>query len=361
MTGILGLLGLKDTDNSYLNAIGQAGVYTALQTWSARINMDMEQAMGVFVSGMTENYKERYYLPGGGRLQERGEFSRTGAVRATGSWDVAYPLHDFGAQVVASDVAWAKMTAQQLVRHTDTVRNQYAATVRFQIMRRILNNTALSFADPEYGTLTCPPLASGDGTLYPPVVGSETEADDTHHLESGYAASAISDTNNPLITIRDEIAEHFGESTGGDNVVVFISNNAERAKIEALTEFVPVEDQFIRSGGNADVPTRLPSIPGTIIGRAHGVWVSVWRWLPSAYMIGVHLEAEAPLKMRVDPAASGLPRGLALVSQFADTSFPMVGAEWRTRFGVGVANRLNAVVMELGSGGSYSIPTGYTF
>jgi hypothetical protein len=39
----------------------------------------------------------------------------------------------------------------------------------------------------------------------------------------------------------------------------------------------------------------------------------------------------------------------------------MVGAEWRTRFGVGVANRLNAVVMELGSGGTYTIPTGYTF
>jgi hypothetical protein len=33
--------------------------------------------------------------------------------------------------------------------------------------------------------------------------------------------------------------------------------------------------------------------------------------------------------------------------------------EWRWRFGLGTRNRLNGVIMELGVGGSYSIPSDY--
>jgi hypothetical protein len=74
-------------------------------------------------------------------------------------------------------------------------------------------------------------------------------------------------------------------------------------------------------------------------------------------MLGIHLDAPAPLKKRVDPTAVGLGRGLQLVSE--DTDHPFVGSHWSHRFGFGVANRLSAVVMELGTGGTYTIPTAY--
>jgi hypothetical protein len=74
-------------------------------------------------------------------------------------------------------------------------------------------------------------------------------------------------------------------------------------------------------------------------------------------MLAVHLEAPAPVIKRVDPAATGLGRGLQLVAE--DESFPFTASFWRHRFGFGVGNRLNGVVMELGTGGTYTVPAAY--
>ncbi len=137
----------------------------------------------MFVEEQTENFKERYKLPGGGRLQRRGGYAASGAVKAYGGYDVAYPLEDFGAQLADSDVALAYMTLQDLDRHLDTIFAQDANTVRFELLKALLNNTQDTFVDPLHGSLTIEPLANGDSVTYPPVLGSETEATDTHYLE----------------------------------------------------------------------------------------------------------------------------------------------------------------------------------
>jgi hypothetical protein len=62
--------------------------------------------------------------------------------------------------------------------------------------------------------------------------------------------------------------------------------------------------------------------------------------------------------MRVDPASTGLGQGLQLVAE-SDTH-PFSASHYSHRFGLGAGNRLNGVVMELGTGGTYSIPSGYS-
>lgn len=356
MTAIFGLIGLNDSDYAYVNTAGQALVFGAANMYIAKANQDMLDAIGVFVEEVTETYKERYKLPGGGRLQKRGGQAQSAAVKAAGAWDVAYPLEDFGAQVAETDVAMAYMTPQEFQRHVDTVIAQNANTVRHEILYRIFNNTQRSFVDPQWATLLVEPLANGDAALYPPVLGSESEATENHYLESGYAAASISDTNNPYATMVDELEEHFGDRTGGNNIVTFI-NQAQVAKTSDLTDFDEVPDRFIRVGSNTDVPESLPLVPGKIIGRVSGTWVVQWRWIPSGWMFSMHLDEVPPLKMRVDPAATGLGRGLQLVAR--EEKYPIESAHWRHRFGVGTGNRLNGVVMELGTGGTYSIPTAY--
>lgn len=356
MAGIFGILGLQDTDRSYVNTIGQSIVYTATQTLLQQYNSDLQAALMLFVEGETDGYKERYKAPGGGRLQRRGGQAPSAAVKAGGSWDVAYPLEDFGAQVAGDDVALAYMTMQEYQRHLDTVMIQDMNTVRYEMLRALFNNTAGTFVDPLYGSLTIERLANGDSVTYPPVLGSESEATENHYLESGYAATAISDTNNPYVTIRQELEEHFGASTGGDNIAAFI-NPAEVPETEDLSDFDGVEDRFIRVGANTDVPVMLPNAPGRIVGRTNGVWIIEWRWMPANYILGIHLDVPAPLKMRVDPADTGLARGLSLVA--TEQNYPLQSSHWRHRFGMGVGNRLNGVVMELGTGGTYTVPTGY--
>lgn len=361
MSGIFGLLNLADVspDQVYVNNLGQSLVYTATQRYLDRVNEDMMAAMSVFVERMTTDYSTRYKLPGGGRLQKRGGQAQSGAVKAGGAWNVGFPLEDFGAQVAGDDVALAYMTLAEYDRHVATVLVQDANTVRHEILKALLNNTQRTFLDP---TLTTPtvlvePLANGDSVVYPPVLGSETEATDNHYLESGYATASISNTNNPIPTIVAELTEHFGDRTGGEEIVVF-TTVAISAMLQTLTAFDPVNDRFIRVGDNTDVPINLPNVPGKIVGRMNGAWIVEWRWVPTNYMIGIHLEEQAPLLMRVDPPQTGLGTGLQLVAR--DFNYPIQSAHWRHRFGIGAGNRLNGVVMEMGTGGTYSIPTGYS-
>ena len=357
MSGIFGALGLNDTDRVFLSTLGQRVVYDAVNQVLAQHNADLAAAMSVFVEQTTTDHKLRYKLPGGGRLQRLGGQSQAGAVKAYGSWDVAFPLEDFGAAVGADRVSYAYMSVQDLDRHLNTVMQQNINTVRFEMLRALLNASQDTFVDPLWGSLSIEPLANGDAVVYPPVLGSESEATDTHYLESGYAGSAISDTNDPYTTIRDELEEHFGVPTGGSNIVCFI-NNAQRAKTLALTDFDQVPDAFVRQGDDTAVPFNLPSnVPGTVLGRQSGCWVVEWRWIPANYILGVHLEAPRPLFRRIDPADTGLGDGLQLVAE-SDTH-PFTMSHYSHRLGLGCANRLNGVVMELGTDGTYTTPTAY--
>jgi hypothetical protein len=356
MSGIFGLLGLADGDLSYVNVVGQKLVFDAANEYLRVVNEDINNAYTVFLQAPTENHKERYKLPGGGRLQKRGGAAPSAAVKAYGGWDVAYPLEDFGAALTETDVAMAYTTIAMMQRHLDTIRIQSINTRRYEILRRIFKNTTDTFVDPrdDVGSLTIQPLANNDSVVYPPVLGAEAEAAEMHYLESNYTVANISETNNPLITLRNELEEHFGAPTGYGSIAVFVPA-ASVSKLEALTDYDQVKDNYIINGTNADLPTNLPKVPGRVIGRCNGVWVVEWRWIPDNYAVAIDLETEAPLKMRFDLASSGLPQGLTLVSQ--NDKYPLVEAQYRDRFGVGAANRLNGVVLEFGTGGTYTIPS----
>lgn len=363
MGNIYGALGIAEyqADQVYIQTVGYALVYEATNQLLQQYNNELNAAMSAFVERDTEEHSLRYKLPATGRLQRRGGKGQTGAQKASGSWDVSFPLEEFGDVVSGDDIALAYMTAAEYQRHLDGVLNRNTGTVRYEILKAIFNNTARTFTDPLLNTptLTIQPLANGDSVVYPPVLGSETEATEDHYLESGYAASAISDTNDPYATIANELEEHFGAIQGGSNIAVFI-NNAQVPKTRDLTTFVGLSDMGIVPGSNTDVLQGLPSVPGRVVGRMEdsGVWVVEWRWVPANYMIGIHLDAPRPILRRVDIAATGLGRDLQLVQ--TEVEVPFTSKLWRHRFGMGVGNRLNGVVMELGSGGTYTIPSGYS-
>jgi len=359
MSAIFGLARLDATEYPYVVRADQRLIYDATLQYVNMQLTDVSRAEAVFIQEQTELVQERYQLPGSGRMTQRADGVRGAAVRAYNGWNVAYPIYDYGEQIAATRVDMAYLTPQEYERHVNTIITRYVNERRWQMLHHLMDDgggSAFSFDDKRAGTLSVQPLANGDSVVYPPVMGSTTEATEDHYSESGYADSSISDSNNPLITLRDELVEHFGSMTGGDNIVAFV-NNADMPYLEDLTDFTPVEDRFIRSGSNVDVPFNLPNVPGTIRGRANGVWVVEWRWVPDNYLLALHLEAAPPLKERVHPAATGLARGLHL--QYADEAAPIESAEWGAYFGFGCGNRLNGAVLELGTGGTYTVPTAY--
>jgi len=362
MATIFGTVGLGDSDRVFARTEGQSVIYDIARQYVAERNADLMQQMGLFLQEQTESYKERFKLPGGGHLEERGGGTApVASAKTTGYWDVAYPLFDFGRAVSFDFVTRGYMTAAEMQQHIDGVIAANVNTVRHQMLRRLFNSNAQTVTDERVGSLTVQALANGDSTLYPPVQGATAEATDNHYIETNYTSANISDTNNPLVTIERELVEHFGGSgTGYSNVMVLI-NTAEQAKIEALANFVEVPDNYVRPGQDTAVPFGLPTIPNSarLIGRSNGCWVAVWDWIPATYMLGIHLEAPKPLKMRVDLMDTGLGSGLQLRAE--DERFPLTTASWVNRFGFGVGNRLNGVMVEVAAGGSYTVPSGYAF
>lgn len=353
MTAIYGVLGIDESERRYLREFGQKVIFEAVNQVLQMYSEDLRRALAVFVEEETSDAQRRYMLPGGGTLQRRGGQAQSAAVKTIGYWDVAFPLEEWGDQIAADRVDYAYMTVQDLDRHLRTVMIRDANTVRTELLRALFNNSAWTFQDPIAGTLTVQPLANGDAVLYPPVLGSDTEAQENHYIEAGY--TNITDTQDPYELVVDELEEHFGAVSGGEDVVAFI-NPAQVGETLALTDFIPVVDNRIQPGQDTSQPVNLPNVPGRVLGRhARGIWVVEWRWVPQNYILGLHLNAPAPAIVRVDPDFTGLPRGLTLVAE--SDLYPFTQSHYSRRFGIGVGNRLNGVVVELGNDGSFDVPS----
>lgn len=349
MATIYGVMGLADSTR--VSVAGEVAVYDTVTALLAAYQRDLDAAMAALVqTPATTDYKENYYVPTGGQMQMLDEFGRPAAVKPFLKWDCSYDLMMFGDQFAQSDVALAKMTLAEAQRQLETVTLRHTQTVRHQILRHLLNKTNATFVDPEKGSLTIRRLANGDGTMYPPVLGSTTEAEENHYLGLNY--TAISNTNNPYAAAKAELCEHFGD---GD-IVTFI-NSAQIAETAALSAFRQAQDPAVREGSATGVVTgSLANVPGTIIGKMDGgSWISNWEWIPSGYLLSVHLGAPAPLKKRVDPEDSLV--GLRLVAKQAE--YPLQESFYRDRFGFGVANRLGAVAYQLVASTTYTTPAAY--
>lgn len=365
MSGIFGALNINDTDRVFISTFGQQVIYDAITMLMQRYNAELDAALSIFVEEKTVNHQEKYKLPGGGRLQRLGNQAPAAAVKTTGDWTVAYPLEGFGAALAGNRIDMAYMTAQDLNRHLDTIMFMDTNTVRFELLKALFNNNARSFTDPLWGALTVQPLANGDGVNYPPVIGAEAEiTTHSHYAGSNYISANISDTNDPYLTLRDNLEEHFGTPTGGSNIVAFI-NNAETQKSKALTAFDTVQDRFVIPNVSKEYADRqyaslaVPAgLPGRLLGRHNaGIWIAEWRWIPAGYILAAHLDAPKPLKKRVDPPDTGLAQGLALVAK--DPDYPIDTSYYEDRFGFGVGNRLSAAVLQLVASTSYTVPTLY--
>jgi hypothetical protein len=357
MSSIFGNLNLNDTDRVFNATQGQTVIYDAIMAYVARVNAEAASAYSVFVSETTANYKERYKLPGSGYMQEVSPDQKPDSVKSYGSWDVAYPLRNYADAVNGSLVSRAYMTVAELEAQTLGIVNRSVNTMRRELLRALLYKADETFVDPLWGSLTIKGLATGsdDGVLYPPVLGSMTEAVRQRYAGTNYLTAAISDTNNPFATIQDALVADFGQQQGNSNIVVFI-NTAEKAKTIALTDFDPLNDRFIVPGANVNQLSNLPAnLPGTIIGRTNGCWVVEWPFIPATYMLGIHLDAPAPLKKRIDPADTGLGDGLRLVAE--DEEYPFKASYWQNRFGFGCGNRLNGMALYLASSTTYTSPT----
>ena len=67
---IAGILGIADSERTYVEGVGQRQVFEATQEYVAMVNNDLAEVSNLFIDRVTEDHKFRAYLPGDGELQE---------------------------------------------------------------------------------------------------------------------------------------------------------------------------------------------------------------------------------------------------------------------------------------------------
>ena len=355
---LFGHLQLADSDRPFTIVQGQEMMYRETQEVFARWNMEFEDTMDIFIAETTSNFKERFKLPGNGFLQEESSansIAPSAVVKASGQWDVAYPLRQYGAAMTWDDVTLSYMSLQEYENHVQTVINQNNATLINLILKAVFNPSPAAFRDPIHGTIQPVGLANGDGVLYPPKFGSTTEATENLYLAPGYTEAQISNTNDPTVAVRDTLEPHFGFPQGGSPIVAFFNTSAVQY-LRALAGFDEFTNRYLVPGSNVTTLYNLPESPasGRIVGVCNGVVIVEWPRIPTGYCFGIHLDAVKPLKRRRDPEDTGLGVGLQMVAEESD--HPFRSARWRHRVGFGVGNRLNGVVINFNSGGTYGVP-----
>jgi hypothetical protein len=354
-TTIWGLLQVSDA-NTPVQTVGQQLTFEAINRFAARHNTNVGNIIRRFVDDTTTDIETYYETPGGGMMQETNRLSRPGAVKTYGRYNVGFPIRDARDQIAGDDITFAYLTLAQLQRQVTNIFIRHLNWVRFHILRALFNNANETFFD-EFlqREITVRRLANTDGTIYAPNLNAETGTDDNHYLVSGYLSSAISNTNNPFITLRDEITEHSGDG----NIVVFI-NPAQSAVVKALADFVGYTDPMIRLPTDSTVITGAApdGLPGTVIGRVSSVWVVEWTTIPADYMVALDISQPPPLRKRIDIATNIQGRGqLALIAR--QQEFPLEESFWRDRHGYGVGNRLGTAIMQFKASGTYDIPAAY--
>lgn len=361
MAGLLGHLNMADTDRPFTIVNGQEVMYRETELVFQRWSEDMAAAKELFVQERTENFQERYKLPGSGYSQEEdtgGDAAPSAAVKASGYWQVAYYLRQFGDTLSFDDVVLGYMTMKEFENHLQTVINRNNNLEFGLILKALFNNLVQTFNDPIHGSLSVQPLANGDDVTYPPVFGSVIDATANNYLAPNYIESGITDTNNPFKLIRDTLEPHFGFPQGGSPIIALVNTSAV-TYARQLTDYDEFTNRYLLPGGNVTTLIDLPEgfQGGRIVGVCNGVVIIEWPRIPSGWILGMHLDAPKPLKQRIDPVNTGLSPGLKMITR--DMEHPFINNRWRNRIGFGVGNRLNGVALALNGTTSYTIPTIY--
>lgn len=356
MGQLAGILRVEDT--APVAGIAPAEVGDAVNQLLARYVAERNAWQDFLVAGEVTNPKQLYKLGGVDEGQEIGPDGRPLETRPTGQVDVAFPLKRIGWALGWNYETQAYMTVADLERNVAAQQGGNAKRHMREQFRALFGNANYTVTDPRHGSLTVRRLANTDGTTYPPAFNADAEADDNHYLVSGYAAAAISATNNPFAALKAEIVEHFTSATA----VVAIVNAAQRAEIMTdLPNFVDAPTAGVQVGSATTTAAALDgvNVPGSFLGvdGDSGVFVYVddSGRVPANYVYAQAVGVPEPLLRRV-PEAAAL-QGFKLEAD--EAHYPLFKRSYVDRFGYGVANRLSAAIMFLDAGSTWTTPAAY--
>lgn len=362
MGTLLGNFGIADGDYVFTATIGQGVIWDETKRLFQRYNRDVEDMMKTFVQSTTWNHTERYRM-GGISKMDKGDFwgqSPPAATKPAGYYQVAYPLYQVQNAKIWNDVERRYLTMEEYENFLQDTINANNDQLMLDILVPIFQNAPAAFEDPNFGPLTLVPLANGDATVYPPVLGTYTESTENMYLAPGFTEAQISYTNDPFHLVRQKLQAHWGYLAGGTPITAYVSTTASQY-VELHPDFVqyPWRDQDLGDDVSKAVAMASGIRSARPLGTIKGVKVIEWARIPTGYILATSDLAKKPLKRRIDPPGTGLKGGLEVIPGSKHDGPLTSGLMFRRREGYAVASRLGACVVDITGATTYSPPTEY--
>lgn len=299
-------------------------------------------------------------------FEEASEFGEPKGIRMGPSFRMGYGFKWWDVAIRYTWMFLAESTQAQLQALNNTALEADNRLIFTRIMRQVFNSTTIA-ADIEGEAVNIYPFYNGD-TMIPPKWKNTVHATaHNHYLESGAATVDSGD----LDAMQDHLTHHGYQSIRGYRLVLLV-NSQEGEVLRTFArddgdkyDFLPGSNvgggMYVPPNGGIIGAPPLANLPGLMSIGTYGQFTIVEEdYIPAGYMFafatGGELNVGNPVGIREHEQAAL--RGLRLVKG-RDNDYPLIDSFYLHGMGTGVRHRGAGVVMEIGSGGTYTIPTDY--
>lgn len=343
---------LQDIFGQRVAEVNTEVITTALELATQAHVQDMNAMLATLTRPLVGPAKKRIKIASNGGLQPLSQDGSPLPEREGKYYEIAVPFWRGGTSIGGNQEVWAKMTVGELNEKMLGVQRKDADWMIRRILAAVYTNSTWTYQDDDddIGTLSIKGLASGDTDEYPTLNG--TFATDTHYLAQ---ANAISNSDNPLPAMYEELYEH---PVNLEPFVLYV-NPTDATEIKKLTGFNenPTLSPFVQYGNDTTLATGVDQYMGfgnRVVGECDGFIIVESRRLVANYLIGMAVGGEQPIFMREEPEPTL--QGLRMKPFMKNSN--LSGFDFYRKAGFAPYNRVGAVVQRVGNG-SYAIPTGY--
>lgn len=299
-------------------------------------------------------------------FEEASEYGEPKGIRLGPSFRMGYGFKWWDLAIRYTWMFLAEATQSQLQALNNTALEADNRLLFTRVMRQVFNSTTLT-ADIDGESVNVYPFYNGD-TMVPPKWKNTTHTTGhNHYLESGGTIVDSSDIDD----IQNHLTHHGYMSIRGYRLVLMV-NAQEGATIRSFSRADGDKYDFIPSsnvGGGLYIPPNsgiigappIANLPGLMSIGTYGQFTIVEEdYIPAGYVFGFATGGELnignPVGIRQHENSSL--QGLRLVKG-RDNDYPLIDSFYLHGMGTGVRHRGAGVVMEIGNGGTYSIPSEY--
>lgn len=345
-----GFIDLQEIQNRTLETVNPQVVIDAVNTSLQVHNQEVSMLLDAWVEPTTA-LQERVDQVATIRMQPVTEQGQAKPVASNNNYTVAYPLKRFEHAWGHTIESMAKMTIGQIQYQVSEALIADMNTIRENLLMAILDNVSWTYAD-EVTDLTIKPLANSDTDTYVVLGGALETADHYNDLNA-----VISDSNPIFPTIFNALRNYPANAVNSQNPVISFVPSGLTTAIQSLTALIPPmqSDVIYNATDVVNKSFDMALMFGDMyLGKYNNVHIIEWQALPATYTVSWASGAGRFLKMRERENLQGLYQYTHSPDGNRTLNF------YRRVYGFGCFKRTAAYVLQTSSGGSYSVPTGYT-